>query len=1146
MTCRAEEILGSSWTVLVDGNHTDSLESLRYRLCELGTLKTIVDFWSFWNSFGGENDLLERLPQTCNIRMFRSIVNTANPVNDLYLRWGGKWIIDCAPQDIARAFFMLLIAGATENVSENCIGIVLSKNQKEFTITVWTKQFDASDEMNLKMILGSTCEDSVYERLRGPDENDPPDEIISLRIPASGPRKKIKMKEFKLLQNHESALIMPKSLENFKWSDIFKSSSGKDSSRPAVVDPKYSSVVDTLVAEYNPYFDFEVVPDLNPARQQLLNAEGCVVCGKQFVSEYEGKYMILRCKLLHCQHVIVLDDLQEKNINVLKKYHCTSFFDVYRVNQDDPSMSPFPRDPLGTKRQCALRLQVCHLLNDKMLLDLAFGQENHLSTLQDTRSGVEFLQVSLPDPTNDGLVQTAKDAGNYPGVNYFKILRARFVVSVKDHLTGYVHDANFDLTSNVSNGACFKLRHEDQQSGNSVTIGLVRTHIKGEGDVNVIKFVRYDFNADARALAKDASHGPQRHYVHIPSHAPMTMSPTTGSREPPNFPNSPHDFNDNHGRPNEAPVVMRSKGYPRGGPPRHLGPPPDSVAHAKLSESSGGMPPNHRLVCRTPPSPSDLYTNPYHQSQRSPHQSFHGSHGYPPHLSIDHPTMGPPPNHRSPRSPASRSEHLPPSYHHRDLQHEEHTMERMVARHQASPRGYEHVMDPNSAERPPPHSPHRSRHPSMGYSPHGPPPGHHGPPAHSPPGHGHAGPHPASPNRGSHSSPHPHSPHAQNAAMRKGSYGPGRGMGGPGYNTSFPQVNDRAEEDENAISHLIGRVVYLAKSESGSRFVQEKVGNPRYLKVFFQEMKKRLPELMTDNFGHYAVETLFTHCSSNQRITLLQNLGPSLPNVACHKQGSFSVQSLINAISSKEEILLMKDYLKRELHRIILSCPGHYVILRFITRFGWPCSDFVSDLLASNVVGFATDHYGLRVMKATFDSASPGAKLEKNREGAHNGQRRLFDAVVEHTNSLAENQYGNYIIQHLFDIGSPSTTDQVKQKMVGRYVRYSKQKFSSNVVEKCLKHSAQEYSKDRNWSSQIVQELLGSAKELISDKYGNYCLQTALSTIADNPQLVIEFIVTVKPHLEGLRVNVRNKWGKLLAVAQQSANSHIVVESTAV
>ena len=42
MNSIAEE-LGSSWTVLVDGNSTDELENLRYRLCELGTLKTIVN-----------------------------------------------------------------------------------------------------------------------------------------------------------------------------------------------------------------------------------------------------------------------------------------------------------------------------------------------------------------------------------------------------------------------------------------------------------------------------------------------------------------------------------------------------------------------------------------------------------------------------------------------------------------------------------------------------------------------------------------------------------------------------------------------------------------------------------------------------------------------------------------------------------------------------------------------------------------------------------------------------------------------------------------------------------------------------------------------------------------------------------------------
>jgi len=310
----------------------------------------------------------------------------------------------------------------------------------------------------------------------------------------------------------------------------------------------------------------------------------------------------------------------------------------------------------------------------------------------------------------------------------------------------------------------------------------------------------------------------------------------------------------------------------------------------------------------------------------------------------------------------------------------------------------------------------------------------------------------------------------------------------------------------------------LAKSESGSRFVQTKVNNPRFLKVFFQEMKKRLPELMTDNFGHYAVEALFKHCSSNQRITLLQNLGPNLPNVACHKQGSFSVQSLINAVSTRDEISLLKEYLKRDLPRIILSCPGHYVILRFISRFGWPCASFICDKLATNVVGFATDHYGLRVMKAVFDSVHPKEQLQK-----------LFESVVEHTNTLAENQYGNYIIQHLLDIAPKDITDDMKLKMMGRYVRYSKQKFSSNVVEHCLKHSSQEHPKV--WCRRIVEELLTAVKELISDKYGNYCLQTSLKLISNEPELVQLFVSTVKPHLDSLRVNVRQKWAKLLTMA---------------
>merc|ERR1719319_578590 len=145
-----------------------------------------------------------------------------------------------------------------------------------------------------------------------------------------------------------------------------------------------------------------------------------------------------------------------------------------------------------------------------------------------------------------------------------------------------------------------------------------------------------------------------------------------------------------------------------------------------------------------------------------------------------------------------------------------------------------------------------------------------------------------------------------------------------------------------------------------------------------------------------------------------------------------------------------------------------------------------------------------------------------------------FASIVKHANTLVENQYGNYIIQHLLDLGPREVTDTIKEKMYGKFVRYSKQKFSSNVVEKCLRHSSNELKQcmhTKDWTTIIVRELLTKAGDLISDKYGNYCLQTALQAATEHPCLLQEFASSTKPHLDTLRENVKAKWCKLLESA---------------
>merc|ERR1719242_2875263 len=321
------------------------------------------------------------------------------------------------------------------------------------------------------------------------------------------------------------------------------------------------------------------------------------------------------------------------------------------------------------------------------------------------------------------------------------------------------------------------------------------------------------------------------------------------------------------------------------------------------------------------------------------------------------------------------------------------------------------------------------------------------------------------------------------------------------------------------IDHVVDRVFYIAKTQSGSRFVQEKLTDKQYFELFFKELKEHVADLMVDNFGHYAIEALFSHCDDQQRLELLENLKPKMSMVACHKQGSFSIQAMMDTLSTKEHIQCLIEALNGDVKRVILNHSGHYVILRFLQRFDWPSAQFIHQPLQTNTLDLATDHYGLRVMKAAVDA------------GPAQDMRLGFMAVVKHANTLVENQYGNYIVQHLLDLAPQDVTDLIKEKMHGKFVRYSKQKFSSNVVEKCLRHSSTQQKQgvaSKDWITIIVRELLAKAGDLISDKYGNYCLQTALQVAIEHPTLLQEFDSATKPFLDTLRENVKAKWCKLL------------------
>ncbi len=104
-----------------------------------------------------------------------------------------------------------------------------------------------------------------------------------------------------------------------------------------------------------------------------------------------------------------------------------------------------------------------------------------------------------------------------------------------------------------------------------------------------------------------------------------------------------------------------------------------------------------------------------------------------------------------------------------------------------------------------------------------------------------------------------------------------------------------------------------------------------------------------------------------------------------------------------------------------------------------------------------------------------------------------MNEIIKKAVDLAKDQYGNYVVQHVFEHGKEQYKEKIMKALRGSLVALSKQKFSSNVIEKCL-----QYSSDKD-KEHLVQEMLGKEGDLnpplydmMKDRYANYVVQKAV------------------------------------------------------
>ena len=152
------------------------------------------------------------------------------------------------------------------------------------------------------------------------------------------------------------------------------------------------------------------------------------------------------------------------------------------------------------------------------------------------------------------------------------------------------------------------------------------------------------------------------------------------------------------------------------------------------------------------------------------------------------------------------------------------------------------------------------------------------------------------------------------------------------------------------------------------------------------------------------------------------------------------------------------------------------------------------------LLSISTQRHGCCVVQRCIDAAPREA-------------REVFAKVIDPklVFELMQDQYGNYVVQYCIDRAGNEFLSELTDRVDGRVANLSRQKFSSNVIEKCL-HRA-----DRRLRGRLITEITTPATmtQMLYDQYANYVVQRALS-VADQEQarLISEAIM---PHVAELK-----------------------------
>jgi hypothetical protein len=328
------------------------------------------------------------------------------------------------------------------------------------------------------------------------------------------------------------------------------------------------------------------------------------------------------------------------------------------------------------------------------------------------------------------------------------------------------------------------------------------------------------------------------------------------------------------------------------------------------------------------------------------------------------------------------------------------------------------------------------------------------------------------------------------------------------------------------LRELLGHVRRLSRDQVGCRLLQQALDEEgdTAATAILNEGLSFWGEAMIDPFGNYLFQKILEKITSAERILLIKTVSPRLVNASLNLHGTRSVQKVVELCAIDEANEGDGDYgtdmvnedpksekgakkrketaaeiltksLTPAAARLCIDSHGNHVIQRILLKLPYQYSQFVFEAVANSVGDVARHRHGCCVIQRCLDSQPSEARSN------------LVNKIVEKSLELMQDAYGNYVVQYVLDVCSDDDVHAVCESVAGNVSLLAIQKFSSNVMEKCLERCTDKVRES------YLEELSGQERirELMMDPFGNYVIQRALA-VASHTQ-ALKLVDSMRPHL---------------------------------